>query len=459
MELSSPPLSSRAQEQMRKGSESPLFSALFKTFGNQWSEENPDGVVNAGLAENSLMHDFLYEFYERKYNLKIEHTDLTYGTSILGSSRIFNALSRYYSRYFAPHTPVDPAHIATSNGLSPMIEHLAAVISDAGDAWLLPGEYYNAFKQDLGATSLVDIANVELREGEHGELAEVEAMEREMQRRKAEGLASKITAVLVTNPHNPLGFCYKRETLVHYAKFAERWNLYLVVDEIYALSVFPSDSPDARPFTSILSIDVLSEAHCNPSRIIQLYGMSKDFGSNGLRAGTLVCQHNPLLLRGLASTAMTMRMGSPTDILWSALLNSDELPFYLEENQKRLAKGYRYLAAWLKVQGLPFRPANAGHFVLVDFREHAKKMAKKVGKAVGEEGMEGPTTEQEVALLDKFVDAGVYLGPGFSYAVPQPGFFRMTFSIRRKELSIGLARIEKVCELPPKAVDFAKEMQ
>lgn len=64
--------------------------------------------------------------------------DLTYGTSIVGSERIFRALASYYSTYFKPVTPIEPKHIATSNGLSPMIEHVAAVISDPEDAWLLP---------------------------------------------------------------------------------------------------------------------------------------------------------------------------------------------------------------------------------------------------------------------------------------------------------------------------------
>mgnify|MGYP002477621758 CR=1 FL=1 len=72
------------------------------------------------------------------------------------------------------------------------------------------------------------------------------------------------------------------------------------------------DCPDALPFTSILSLDVAAEAGCDPSRIVQLYGASKDFGANGLRAGVAVIQHNADLMAALAATAMEMRMGSPT---------------------------------------------------------------------------------------------------------------------------------------------------
>ena len=39
---------------------------------------------------------------------------------------------------------------------------------------------------------------------------------------------------------NVLGFIYSRETLIAYCKLAEKYDLHLLVDEIYALSVFSS---------------------------------------------------------------------------------------------------------------------------------------------------------------------------------------------------------------------------
>ncbi|KAK4335631.1 Aminotran_1_2 domain-containing protein [Rhodotorula toruloides] len=430
-----------------------------------WSEANPDGIVNAGLAENSLMHDWLTAFWERQGTLKIERTDLTYGTSILGSDRIFRALASYFSTYFKPVIPVDPQHIATSNGLSPMIEHVAAVISDPEDAWLLPAPWYNGFAPDLNATSQVRIASVAIPSGKNGTLGEVEAMEAEMQRRKREGGKQKVTAVLVTSPHNPLGFCYPREVLVEYARFAQKWDLWLVMDEVYANSAYDG-KPDGRPFISILSIDVLREADCDPSRILLLYGMSKDFGANGFRGGALVCQHNEQFMAALASTAMPMRMGSPTDILWSALLESPELPDYLAKNRQVLSSAYQYVTAWLEAHDLPYTPANAGHFVLVDFRAHVKqvrlddewegaidgassgvKEADSSAERRNEEEEAGQF-KQEIAFLNKLVDAGVYLGPGFSYACPEPGLFRLTFSIRRMELEVALGRIERLHKPP-----------
>ncbi|GAA5879677.1 hypothetical protein JCM3774_002405 [Rhodotorula dairenensis] len=465
MDFAAPALSRRATVQMEETSKSPLFSAIFRTFANQWSDENPEGIVNAGLAENSLMHDWLTRFWERQGSLKINHTDLTYGTSILGSDRLFQALSRYFQAYFNPLEPVLPKHIATSNGLSPMIEHVAAVVSDPEDAWLVPAPYYNGFVPDLNATSQVRIAAVEIPLDEYGTAAEVERLHAEMERRQRERVEQKVTAVLLTNPHNPLGFCYSREVLLAYCRFAERWNLFLVSDEIYANSVYDApDVPNALPFTSILSLDVQTDAACNPARILVLYGMSKDFGANGLRAGAMVCQNNDKLLQAISANAMTMRMGSPTDILWSALLNSDELPVYIARNQRALSRAYTYLTSWLQAHDLPYTPANAGHFVLVDFRKHVDAIACQGGLC--EKGDETPPRRQdaeesgrfkhEIVLLNRLVDGGVYLGPGFSYACAEPGFFRVTFCIRRQELEVALERIETVCKLPRKALEISR---
>lgn len=125
----------------------------------------------------------------------------------------------------------------------------------------------------------------------------------------------KTRAVILCNPHNPLGFNYPRETLIAYAKFCQKWDLHLFSDEIYALSQFENDDLSSTSagghvkegstttlhngrdtvgekrirkkegFVSMLSIDVRKEASCDPARVHVLYGASKDWGLNGFRIG------------------------------------------------------------------------------------------------------------------------------------------------------------------------------
>ncbi|GAA5879679.1 hypothetical protein JCM3774_002406 [Rhodotorula dairenensis] len=458
-----PVLSERARAKLDSAQKSPFAAAFARVLANQWSEENPNGIVNARLAENSLMHDSLARFWERQGSLRISHTDLTYGTSLLGSDRLLGSLSRYFQAYFKPSEPVLPGHIATSNGLSTMIEHVAAVVSDPDDAWLLPAPYYNGFVRDLNGTSQVRVASVDVPLERYGTVAEVELLHAEMERREREGVKQKIAAVLVTNPHNPLGFCYSREVLLAYCRFAERWNLFLVSDEIYGNSVFEApDAPNALPFTSILGLDVAKEANCDPSRILALYGMSKDFGANGFRAGSLVCQHNADVLEAIKSNAITLRMSSPTDILWSAILDSAELPEYLAQNRCAVARTYTYLTSWLQAHDIAYRPATAGHFVIVDFRKQVESLARQDALQKQKEDpprsqFEGKSQrfEYEIALFHRLLDGGVYLGPGSLYAFAEPGFFRFTFCLRRNELEVVLDRIETVFGLRHRALELS----
>lgn len=92
-----------------------------------------------------------------------------------------------------------------------------------------------------------------------------------------------IKAVVICNPHNPLGQCYPAKTLEAVAKFCEKEDLHLLSDELYALSVFESpDLPSAVSFTSILSLDATA-MDVSALRLHTMWSASKDLACNGLR--------------------------------------------------------------------------------------------------------------------------------------------------------------------------------
>lgn len=112
---------------------------------------------------------------------------------------------------------------------------------------------------------------------------------------------------------SPPGFCYSRETLLAYCRFVEKHNLHLISDEIYALSTFTTPSnADAQPFVSLLSLDVLAEAGCCPSRVHAIYGASK------------VRQEAPAASRR-ADHSSVYRTGEPMDFA-SALSSHKQTP-------------------------------------------------------------------------------------------------------------------------------------
>ncbi|BGP41492.1 hypothetical protein JCM10449v2_005480 [Rhodotorula kratochvilovae] len=423
--LSPPPiLSERGQRALVRP---PLLCCSL--FECQYSTVNTSGVINLGVAENSLCTEWLAEFFERNFSL--DYTDFTYGTALTGSHRLFSALRHLFSTYFAAHRPVEPSHLLCGSGCSAILDALAAVLADPGDGILLALPAYPGFAASFGCRAGVEVVGVRVPAGEEASPKAVDAFELALEDAKARG--QRIRAVVLCNPHNPLGFCYPRETLVAFLAFAEKHNLHVISDEIYALSTYSSTNlPSPTPFTSLLSLDPLAEAGCAPSRVHIVYGASKDFGCNGLRLGVLVSQANPDVHTAVESSALLMKVSSAADALFSSLLLSPSLPAFLSLNQARLAAAYARATAFLAAQGVPYRPASAGHFVWVDLRAWLPR-----GKG---------DAEGEAVLAQALWSAGVNLGRGTAYG-GEPGWFRLTFTVREDYFAEGLERLGRALML------------
>lgn len=109
-----------------------------------------------------------------------------------------------------------------------------------------------------------------------------------------------VKVLLITNPHNPLGRCYSRHTLIKLAQFCSKYRLHLVSDEIYAMSTFSHPEQTTveagetmDQFTSALTIQ--HEVGVIENNIHIFYGASKDFGLGGLRLGMLITRNTDFL--------------------------------------------------------------------------------------------------------------------------------------------------------------------
>ena len=109
---------------------------------------------------------------------------------------------------------------------------------------------------------------------------------------------SRVKALVISNPHNPLGLCYTSEVLRALMVFCQERGLHLLVDEVYALSEFGGDGDsvnsgaDGERFVSTLAaigqfpdgaVAGSSGPVMDPSRLHVVWSMSKDFGSSGVR--------------------------------------------------------------------------------------------------------------------------------------------------------------------------------
>jgi aspartate/methionine/tyrosine aminotransferase len=105
--------------------------------------------------------------------------------------------------------------------------------------------------------------------------------------------ASKVRGILFCNPHNPSGHIARPEVVDLLLQYCEEAEIHFISDEIYALSTFETpgnisnasrkifQSP-ATNFVSVLHRDLGGLGVC-PSRVHQVYSISKDLGCSGLR--------------------------------------------------------------------------------------------------------------------------------------------------------------------------------
>ncbi|CAK9786745.1 PLP-dependent transferase [Cutaneotrichosporon oleaginosum] len=461
-----PKLSARATGGPDAGPLIERFSCLFKDQYN--CKHNPRGIVSLGVAENFLLEKECLEYFTHAFQHNFLASDLSYGDGLWGSRRINRALAGFLNDYFDPAHPVLPDQLITGVGCSAVLDQLFHTLMDEGEAVLLAAPYYTGFDRDLIGRARVSLVPVDLPADEAFAPSSLSYFAAKADALAAQGVT--VRAVIVCNPHNPLGRTYPRDTLLAYARFCEERDLHLVSDEIYAMSVY-----GGAGFTSMLSLDVERELGgggggvgvgvgggiggdedqvlgqgegegevagegagktftFDRARLHVVYGMSKDFCANGLRVGALVSQANPLLLRAMAGTSMLMKISSPADVIWSALLTDEaRLAEFVALNRARLAEAAAYVRAWFEARGVHVAPSNAGNFVWVD-----------IGGRLGfRDAME------EKRVFQRLLDGGVYVAPGTAYHNSEAGWFRITFSVARDNLNVGLGKIERLLDLYP----------
>ncbi|MCO5549812.1 hypothetical protein L7F22_003286 [Adiantum nelumboides] len=446
-----PALSSRGQ---KHGKNVTAFWDIFdRIIGNAFCyETNPYGIVNMAISNNYLLEPELLTYFGA--NLQMQPTDLTYGTSLFGSHRLFKTLcTMFNSEIFTPVKQVLPQHLITGPGCGPLLDQLAEHLAEPGDGMLIAAPYYNGYDADFACRCDVECIPV-FSDSDDGTgssnfngKSALRGFEKAKQEWQSNHPKNIIRAVIVCNPHNPVGRCYDREALLEYGRFAEKHNLHLIFDEIFAMSTYSSkienkDDKQPEPFHSALSIDWQKEAGCNPGRIHIIWSASKDFGINGLRVGTLISQGNPALLRAMKATAKLYMVSSPADALFCALIDNKEVyNDFIQTNQARMAQAYDIVVRWCSFHSIKHVQCSAGHFILID-------LTRFLPEQVDGQTLKDPAAK-EGALWTHFLQNAVCLTPGSNYHHPQLGMFRLTFTLRRHALLEGLSRIEKALKLKP----------
>jgi aspartate/methionine/tyrosine aminotransferase len=264
---------------------------------------------------------------------------------------------------------------------------------------------------------------------------------------------SRIKAVLLCNPHNPLSRCYPKKALLELMEFCQEHSLHLIVDEIYAqtdLTIIPEKAP---PFVSALSLTepLIPEGaiKVDPSRVHVVWSASKLFGMSGFRVvrsnpnanidplsssylpicmqGCIISQQNAPLLSAL-SLLTTSHVNNIASLYLTTLLTWSQLPTLLKLNSERLTASYYLLAAFLSKWHIDFVPPSHGLFLWAKLAKGAK------------------CAEDEKTLFEQLALDGVKVGEGrgFKGVKGDYGWARIRFSVSGEVMREALARMDKV---------------
>ncbi|CAD6444866.1 de756cf3-fdae-4bdc-96a2-f8c1af7e431d [Sclerotinia trifoliorum] len=394
-------------------------------FGNPWSEENPDGIFPMGIAENRLMHHEIAEYINK--NFRITPKMLTYGDGPTGSFELRAALAGFWNSNFSPKKSVSRDHVTVMGGGSSILDALSYCIAEEDEGILVAQPFYVGFVGDFEDRARVKVVPVSIGSLENvTTITGVHKHEEALLAARQTGI--KIKALLLCNPHNPLGRCYAPEVLEAYLCLCSKYNIHLISDEIYAQAVFPNqDIPNPMSFTSILSLDI--EKFCDPALVCVVYGMSKDFCSNGLRIGCIISQHNPILHRTVGAITKFAWASSLSDHVWTLMLNDQKfLDYYFSTLSQRMTTAYEICTQQLKEFEISYIPASCGPFIWIDLRSY----------------LTSPTIEAERILSWKMLKFGIWLATGEAFASEEPGWYRITFAMSEENLRFGMNRLWKV---------------
>lgn len=221
-------------------------------------------------------------------------------------------------------------------------------------------------------------------------------------------ITPRTRAIAWATPNNPSGVILHEEELDAIGKLAEKHDLWLISDEVYA-----GLAPHGR---------IPSLAARMPDRVITLGSLSKSHAMTGWRAGWLVGPRQ--LVTHAESLAMCMLFGSPPFVQEAAVTALSIAP----EAERRIrdycdlrrARIVSQLAGIAKIRAVV---PEAGMFMLVDVRETGLS---------GYEFMRALYESERVSVLD-----------GAAFGRETAGFVRICFATDEVSLDRGCERIRR----------------
>ncbi|KAI9878492.1 MAG: hypothetical protein M1830_000724 [Pleopsidium flavum] len=400
-------------------------------------------TVDMSTAENWLMREELIERFRAGGAFdRLSNADLSYPLGIGGSPGVRDSLAALVNNHFNPSIVIDPSHIVIAAGASYALDALIEQICDPEDSVMIAAPYWSGLDISLSVHNQAKVLRVHVPLDEFFASSSIDYYEGALK-----DSSGPVKAVLVCNPHNPLGRCYSRHTLQALLDFCGRHNLHYISDEVYALSLHSRKSRGNKSpnFVSALSLTGRRDL------VHVIYSLSKDFGCSGIRLltdtvflavapavapgvppavppaafmGAVITQQNDPIRLSIALSTHSQVSSFAGLLATCCILDEKETILFVQKNSRRLKRAYKMIQKFLIDRRIPFLPAEAGMFVFARFCSSDE-----------------PSSEQD--FQQQMKKHGVVLASGTSYHMNQPGWFRISYALPPSVVAEGLLRIDK----------------
>lgn len=379
----------------------------------------PEGLVSFATAENNLVAQHL-EIFTNKLTFPAGVFEYRFSTG--GGPSLPSALASHLNQHLKPFRSLSAADIQITASATAAHDLIGWAAGDPGDGVLLSKPVYGRLELDFGNKAALKVVYADTTSENVFHEDVVHQYEEALQ--KAASANVNIRLMFITNPHNPLGRCYPRETLVALMKFCNHYRIHFVSDEVYACSLHTSN-PSALPgFTSALAID--STRLIDPELLHVTYGMSKDFAAPGLRLGAILTRSNAMHRAASSGMRFLNPSGLSVAVATAMLTDVEWHSRFLDASRNSITEAYKHVTTQLKALGIRYVESNAGFFILIDLSPFA-----------------GTCTEGQdvnIVLAQRLLDHGVFLHPGEEHG--PAGWFRMVYTQDARVVDEGVRRIQ-----------------
>ncbi|KAF7617894.1 hypothetical protein AFLA_006804 [Aspergillus flavus NRRL3357] len=377
--------------------------------------------IDLSMAENQVIRHEIIQLAKVAIETSLYYEHLDWLKGFFGDATLLDLLASTVNTHFRSHSQVAADNIAVTAGAAAGLDTILYNICNPGDGVLVPCPYWNGYDALFALHSGVRPVGVVVPslEDSFGP-ALLSALEESYEK-----ASCPIRALVLANPHNPLGRPYSRLILEQCMAFCQRRNIHLVSDEAFALSSFTSpDFTNPEPFISCLSIDP-SRVGCDPQRIHVVWSMSKDLSASGVRLGCVITRNRPL--RDVVGLVASVHVSVLSTVFAKEVLALPQLPKLLTLSATRLAKAYSTLTTAFKATGIEYFPSYATVFVLARLAPNATAW------------------DEEMLALRAYMQAGVAVVPGRAYHMPegQKGWMQVTFAVFHEDLLEGIRTIKR----------------